>query len=1060
MKKVLITLSFLMVLGIQMMLAQSRTISGTVTDATDGSQIPGVTVFVKGSSTGTVTGGNGKYSFSVPQNAQSLVFTFIGMKSQEVVIGNRTTINVVLENDEALLDEIIVVAYGTATKKSYTGSQVSIKGESLQKIQTSNVTRALEGKVAGVQTASSSGQPGSGASIRIRGMGSLSASSSPLFIVDGMPFEGDVNSISQVDIESMTVLKDASATSLYGSRAANGVIMITTKRGTGRKPKITFDSKFGTNSRAYSNYDIMTDPSMYYETYWEVLRNNRYYNNGDSYLQAGQYASDHMIKWTNPTSGAIESRLGYNNYDVADNVLINPLTGKLNENANLLYHDDWAKETFKNGARQEHSFSLSGVNEGTNYFMSFNYLSDEGYSPNTSFERYTSRLKINQEVNKWLKMGVNMSYVHTNTQDPTSTEMSSANVFYITSIMAPIYPVYKRDLQGNLVLKGGKKQYDFGDNADMHRPVALYANPSGTQLLDTEKIGIDRLNINSNAVISFTEELKLSLNLGVDKSTSNRLSVNNNQIGQFSAVGGTIYKTNSTTKTVNSNQILSYDKKFGGDHSISAKIGHEYYDWEYSHMYGGKSNYLFPSISEMDWAVVMSSVGSYGYDYSLESYFGNVNYGFKERYYLDASFRRDGSSRFHPDNRWGSFWSIGGSWIINKENFLSDVDLINNLKFRASYGSVGNDNLGSGAYYYAYMDQYDVVNNNGSVGLQFAFKGNKDLKWESNKSLTIGLDYGLFDRISGNIDYFNRTSSDLLFNLPQAPSTGISSIPYNIGELMNNGFELELSAKLVKSNDFNVTLDINATTYNTTITKLPDMYKKDGITRGAYQKWQEGSSPYIFYMREFAGVDQSSGQGMWYKDVKDVDGNITGRETTTEWSQGTRYVLDKTSTPDLFGGISLMIDYKGFDLSLQTAYQIGGYVYDGVYASFMHGGSEDSKGSNWHKDILKRWTPNNTNTTVPRLEGYVDSNNTDDRWLVKGDYFSLKNIVLGYTLPQSITKKLDIQSLRFYAVGDNLFFSSRRQGFDPRMYFSGVLTSDDMNYAPIKTVSVGVNLTF
>ncbi|SHF87144.1 TonB-linked outer membrane protein, SusC/RagA family [Mariniphaga anaerophila] len=1066
MKKIALMLFGIAMLGMLSVEAQVRRITGTVTSADDGNPIPGVSIMVEGTTLGTITNIDGFYQVDVPDDAGKLVFSFVGMTSQKVEITSGT-IDVVLQQELVGLDEVMVVAYGTQTKKSLTGSQSAIKGEELQKIQVSNISRALEGSVAGVQTTSSSGQPGEGAKVRIRGMGSLSASSSPLYVVDGIPYEGNINNISQVDIESMTVLKDASATAIYGARAANGVILITTKRGTSGKPRIVVDSKIGINSKAYEGYDVMTDPAEYYETFWEGLRNDRLYKGNLSFIEAGYYASNRLIKYDNPTTGAAEWMLGYNNYDVPNNQVVDPLTGKVNPNANLLYREDWEDLTFDPGIRQEHSISMSGVSSGTNYFMSFNYLDDQGYSPNSGFERYTTRLKLAQDVTKWLKVHGNMSYVKTNTMNPTSAGSSSANIFYVAQVVAPIYPIYQHNLDGSLRLdKNGNKQYDFGDDKDMKRPMMPLANPAGTQVLNTEETGLDRINFTGGATLSITKDLDLIMNLGIDNAQTNGTRIDNNQIGQYAETGGYISKSSSRTRTINTNQILSFNKKLGEEHSLTAKAGHEYYEWDYSASYGGKQNFLFPEITEMDWAVVMSSVGSYAYDYTLESYFGHVNYGFREKYYLDGSIRYDGSSRFHPDNRWGTFWSVGGSWVMSDEDFLKDLSFLDVLKMRVSYGSIGNDNLGdyttaSGSYYYyAYEDQYNIVNNDGEVGLEFAFKGNKDLKWESNNTFTLGFDFGFLNTFTGNIDYFNRTSSDLLFVLPQAPSSGIPEIPFNIGKLSNKGVELQLNTKLISTKDFSWDVTLNATHYKTTIDELPDMYKEEGLTRGAYQKWDEGSSPYLFYMRRYAGVDSETGQGLWYMDVTDDEGKVTGETTTAVWSDATRYKTDKDATPDLFGGISTTAQFKGFDLSVQTSFQIGGYVYDGVYGGFMHSGDASSVGQNWHRDILKRWTPSNTNTSVPRIDRYVDANNISDRFLTKADYFSLRNIVLGYTLPSYITKEWSIEALRFYVAADNLLFMSRRQGFDPRMYFSGVTTSTDMNYSPIKTISAGLNLTF
>ncbi|MBW6537883.1 MAG: SusC/RagA family TonB-linked outer membrane protein, partial [Mariniphaga sp.] len=568
MKKIALMLFGIALIGMLTVEAQVRRITGTVTSADDGTPIPGVSVMVEGTTLGTITNIDGVYQLDVPNDAQRLIFSFVGMTAQQVEItGN--TLNVVMEQAYVGLDEVMVVAYGTQTKKSLTGSQAAIKGEELQKIQVSNISRALEGSVAGVQTTSSTGQPGTGASVRIRGMGSLSASSSPLYVVDGIPYEGNINNISQVDIESMTVLKDASATAIYGARAANGVILITTKRGTSSAPRISVDSRIGINSKAYKGYDVMTDPSEYYETFWEGLRNDRYYRNNYSFVDAGYYASNRLIKFTNPT-GATEWMLGYNNYDVPDNQVIDPLTGRLNPNARLLYQENWEDEVFENGIRQEHSVSMSGVSSGTNYFMSFNYLDDEGYSPNSGFERYTTRLKLAQDVTKWLKINGNVSYVRTNTLNPTSTGSSSANIFYVAQVVAPIYPIYQHNPDGSLDLdKNGNKQYDFGDRDDMKRPVMPIANPAGTQVLNTENTALDRINFTGGATVSITSYLDLILNLGVDNAQTNRSRIDNNQIGQFAEQGGYIYKSSGVTRTINSNQILAFDKKLNDEQTIS-----------------------------------------------------------------------------------------------------------------------------------------------------------------------------------------------------------------------------------------------------------------------------------------------------------------------------------------------------------------------------------------------------------------------------------------------------------------------------------------------------------
>lgn len=958
------------------------------------------------------------------------------------------------------LNEVQVVAYGTQEKKAITGSQVRVGSEQIQFRQVSDVSRLLEGLVSGVQISTVSGQPGSGANVRIRGMGSLSAINTPLYVVDGMPMEGGLNHLSSYDIESITVLKDASSTALYGARAANGVILLTTKKGMEGKARITFNGQFGVNSKAYKGYDAMTNPAEYYETYWEALRNNLMYQQGYTLMQANTNASERMIKWTNPQSGAVEWKLGYNAYNVADNALIDPRTGRLNANADLLYHDDWAKEAFKQSTRQDYALTISGMEHETNYFLSFNSLEDAGFAPNSGFNRYAARVKLSKQMNPYLQVGVNAQYNQTKTKNPTSTTSSSNNLFYVANVMAPIYPVYQRDVQGGYVLDAyGKKQYDFGTSQTQKRPVMMLSNPIGTQRLDRYETIEDQFNGLAKAILTLSPALSLHTQVGVDQSFANGLKVNNNQIGQYAATGGSVRRSLDQSSALNANQILNYQRVLYPKNRLSVKLGHEWYQSKESNLYGAKQQFLFPIISELNGAIRTTEVGSSSSDYALESFFSQLHLNHDNRYYLEGSLRTDGSSRFHPNNRWGVFWSLGGAWLLKEEAFLQQVEAIDYLKVRLSYGSVGNDRLGGGFYNKAYEDQYVAVNSNDQISMQLAYKGNPDLTWESNQSLSVGLDYCFLNRISGSLDYFKRNTKDLLFLMDQAPSIGYAVKPENAGTLSNEGMELDVLVHVLESNDLNVQVGFQATGYRSKIVALPQKYKANGTVRGSFQKWQEGSSPYQFYIREFAGVDPLTGQGTWYQDVTDLNGVVT-KQTTSDWSSATRYVLDKESTPDLFGGFSVSAQYKGFDFSLQTAYQCGGWTYDGIYASMMHGGDDAHLGYNWHRDILKRWTSTNTQTDVPRLEGYADYNNVDDRWLTRSDYMAVKNITFGYQLPKSLLSACQIESLRVYASAENPWFMSRRQGMDPRLYFDGIQTSEDINYAPMKTFSFGVNVTF
>lgn len=895
--------------------------------------------------------------------------------------------------------------------------------------------------MAGVQISQSSGQPGASANIYVRGIGSISASQTALIVVDGVPYEGSLNQIAPSDIESMTVLKDAAANSLYGARGANGVVLITTKRGQSGKVKVVFENRTGVNMRGVPSYDVLDSPQEYYELFWESMRNNAV-STGMSFLAAGRYASDNLVS----TLG------GYNNYNVADNALIDPVSGRLNPNAQLMYHDDWLDEAFRPAMRQENVISLSGGTEKTSYYASVGYLYDNSYTVNSDMNRINARVKIDQEVNSWFKAGFNIAYSNVKTNSPNVGGSNYSSIFFFGQQIAPIYPVYMYDQNGNRVLDDkGNARYDYGTEMGK-RPVGANAHPIDQQENNIYKGTVDVVNAKGYAEFSFLEDFKLTVNASID-------NFNTRTVSFQTPIGGDALNVNGRGTTemrryyvLNANQLLNWSHTYGQVHNFEVLLGHETKNDRSESLWAQKENFLVPDNPELDNAAKLSDASSSAAEYSLEGYFGQLKYNYDEKYYFSASYRRDGSSRFHPDNRWGSFWSVGGSWRINKEHFMSDVNWINDLKIKASFGTQGNDNIGNNQ---PYKDQYQVVSNDGSIGINYIFRGNKDISWEKSNNFNAGAEFKFWNKLSGNIEYFRKTTWDLLYFKPLPPSQGVPSGIYeNTMRMRNEGIELELSYDVFDTNNFKWNIALNATHYKNKLLELPADRPQDGWAVGNYYR-KIGKPLYNYYSYKFAGVDPETGDAQYWADELDENNNVIGQKKVNKTSLATRYELDKSPIPDLYGGFSTNFEWMGFDLSASFAYQIGGWVYDDLYSGFMSAGSA---GTNWHKDILNRWTPENRYTDIPRLlMNDLDQACTADRSLTKASYLSMRNLTFGYSFPKRWISKAKIEKLRLYVVGDNMFLLSKRRGFDPRQSITG---DTGYNYSAMRTISFGINLEF
>ena len=1053
--------------------AQNITVTGTVTEASTGEGVPFASVMVKGTMNGVASNVDGVYSIVAPENG-TLVFSAVGYTTVEVAVNSAAEINVELDVDTQFLDETIVVAYGTATRESFTGSATMVDSEEISKRVTSSVTTALAGTTPGVQIISSSGDPSSsGGSIRIRGIGSMSASNNPLYVVDGMPYEGSMSDINPNDVESISVLKDASASAIYGARGANGVVLITTKKASGSQPSVKFDARFGVNSRLIPQYDVIDDPGQYYETWYKLLYNSQYYA-GASVADAYAFADNNLF---NANNGG----LGYNVYTVPEGQSLVGHNFKLNPNATLgyddgeyyYYPDNWYDEAFHNSFRQEYNLSASGSKGGLTYYGSVGYLDDGGVVSNSRYQRYTARINADYQAKSWLKFNTSMSYSHSDSQSPgdySDQYGSSGNIFYIANMIGPIYPLYVRASGTHEIMyENGRPVYD-ANQTNFSRP-SIVGNAVRDNEYDRRQNYADVLTGQWGVTITPVHGLDISANVGL-LNDNTRYNALYSQFGSASSVDGQAYVVHMRRFAVNTQFLANYKTDFGATrHTLEVLAGYESYNSTYQQLEGVNDHLYDPYIGELNNAHGTSSrqVASYTLPYMTQGFLSRVQYDYAGKYFLSASYRRDASSRFHPDHRWGNFGSIGGAWLISSENFMSNADWVDMLKLKVSYGVQGNDNLGSSqSYYFPYTDQYSVSYNEetGEYSVNLSFKGNEDLTWESSHSINAGVEFELFGGyLNGSVEFFDRITSDLLYNrsVPLSSGNPTGVIPVNVGSISNMGVEAVLSGDIIRTQNVNWNWNINLSSYKNTILALDETVPAEGL-RGSNYIYRVGGSLYNAYVYRYAGVDQTNGKAMYYKKVLDADGNWTGEdEITYNFSEADQYDIG-TTLPKVYGGFGTSLNAYGFDFSVQCSFQLGGKYYDGTYQSMML--TQASAGNAIHKDLLDAWTPENTNTNVPRLDGdYSVAQSPVDRFFVSSNYLSLNNVTLGYTFPKRWTDKLDIAGLRIYVSGDNLAVLTARKGVDPRFSLGiGSFTSGSgLNsgaYSTMRNVTAGISLTF
>lgn len=996
MKKFTIIILFLF-LGIQLVFAQGKRISGVVTSSEDGSTLPGVTVLVKGTTSGVTTDINGAYNITVPSNATVLAFSFIGYEPQEVTVGEQTTINVTLELSLTLLDEVVVIAYGTTTKKSFTGSAQVVTAKSINRVPVTSIEKALVGNVSGVYVSETSGQPGSYSEIRIRGLGSFSASNSPLYVIDGVVistgyFTENANLMSSIpagDIESMTVLKDAAATSLYGSRAANGVILITTKKGRAGVTKYSFKSVLGVSDFAVDNYKAASGDD-FIMLMRESLEN--YYGVGHSNVEYNM----NRYQWYEPAGG----------------------------------YTDWYDLMFRKGISKNVELSATGGNDKTTFYVSANMLDQQGLALNSDFLRYSGRINLTHKLSDKLNIGINL-LLSTTTQNTANNGTAYINPFY--NVNRNTWPT----------------ETPYDENGDYKYELV---NAGYYNLLREYELTIRTSDIFRSMSTGFVEYKPYDF-LSF-KSTNSYDWINSDYYGYSSPLSrggestyGYVYNENAQRKRISTSNLVTFDKTFNELHHVNIIGAFEAEHYKSNYFSAEGTGLPNESLRVLSVTAVPTSVSGSSSGNSIISYLSRANYDFNNKYYFSGSFRRDGSSRLGLNEKWANFWSVSGAWRLTQESFMDNLNFIDDLKLRASYGTSGTLPGGSYAHLalYSYSGDYDGVG--AAVESQIE---NKDLTWEKNNSFNIGIEYAIFKRIRGSFEYFTRHTSDLLMNLPLAPTIGAGSTMVNIGEMENKGIEFELRTDNIVSKDLNWSSTFLFTSVRNKILKL----NSDEQIISSRQVRREGYAYYTFYIPVWAGVDPADGTPMWY--VLDDEGNVTD-EVTHDSREAERTIVG-SADPDFYGSIGNNISYKGFNLSFIFNFSVGGKIwYQSGYKSWNDGRSPKYVVPEPQVD---RWQ--NPGDIVEHPQRIWLGNNGSDiystRFLFDNDYLRLKDITLSYNIPTSLLDKVNISSATIYVQARNLLTFASQDIMDPEHGGANGYAYYEM--PPVKTITFGVEIGF
>ena len=1047
--------------------ALAKTISGTVVEAPDNEPVIGASVLPVGGAAGmgVATDMDGNFTMSVPDNVKQIKVTYVGCKPVTVAAG--TNLRIVLQPEAQQLQEQVVVAYGTASKESLTGSVAVVGSKEIEDRPVTTVTAALEGNAPGVQVNNSYGTPGSSPSIVIRGFNTVNGSTTPLYIVDGIPYDGSLNDINPADVESMSVLKDAASSALYGAKGANGVVLITTKKAKkAGKVDVTASIGLGLFQRGLPRYETMGANEWMNTSFQSVLNGNVMHdknNQGRDYWM--NYVRNNFI-----TNYAKE-----NIYGVPESELFNEF-GVLNDGLAPLagYTDlDWWDSIKQTGFRQEYNINAAGATDKFNVFASIGYMKEQGYMIKSDFERFSGRLNANYNPTSYLKFGVNLFAANQKQNSNTNTNDGSTEDPFNVFNKAPIYPYYQHDAATGAILYDDKGQPLWNTAAYLKN-----SNPGYTQRLDFQDMNallVDG-NVYGTAVLPYGFELTVRGSMHRDKTIENLYQ--NSTYGSGSASNGAMIHADSQFGSHTFMQQLNWSQDYGMHH-VDVLLDHENYNVnsETSSVYF--SNETFPGIYNLSNFTEYQNRGGSIVQERSESYLARARYDYAQRYFLEASIRRDGSSRFAKDHRWGTFWSIGGTWIISKEKFMESLPWVNYAKLRASYGSVGN-NASAGTY--AYWTTYaQMAPFNGTALIMPAQLALNNTRWEATKTFDLGLEGSILDsRLNFTIGYFYKRNTDLLFNvyMPyslgsmassiQEYSGGLTTVLDNIGTMQNYGWELSFNGDIIRNADLKWSASIDATFLKNKVIKLPG----GNDILSASRAIKEGEALQSWYLYEWAGVDMTDGSPLvWinpnayqlehdYPDVKKREEAFQKNLQEADKAGCLRKIGDKYYTtqsqyaykdivasplPTVYGSFGTNLTWKGFNLGLLFTYSLGGKTYDSNYAGYMNAGSQPGA---IHKDLAGAWTaadavaadaPNRINADgIPVLDSQaLETGGTSTRWLTSSDYLVFKNLNVSYTFPKKWTSPLQLQGLTLGMSVDNLFTVTARKGMNPQQSWFG-----------------------
>jgi TonB-linked SusC/RagA family outer membrane protein len=1001
-----------LVLGVSMAVAQSKQITGTVISAEDGEPIIGASVVVKGTTTGTVTDLDGNFDLSIPTSAKTIVFSYIGMKTQDENV--KSNMKITMHPDTKLLDEVVVTGYGTFKKSSFTGAASSVSTENVKDIPSLSVQDRLAGAVSGVQITSTSGQPGAVASVRIRGMGSINADKNPLYVIDGIPMlsgnmsgfdyadsgNSMLSTLNSNDIESMTVIKDAAAASLYGSRAANGVIVITTKKGVAGKTKVNMKADWG-----FSDMAIDYRPTLNGEDRRDLLHlglvNNKL-NGGSSLADATAYADSEI-----------------------DGYAAKPKNG----------YTDWKDLLFQKGGHQNYEINAQGGSESTKFYTSLAYIKQEGITLQSGYERFTGRANV---THKSGRLTIDAGTMFSNSTQRVNSEGTSfaSPIMVISMTASPSTVPYNED---------GTYSNNF--------PALNGANPLQTAHLNYNKSLLNRTLSNISATYNIWDNLNIKETLSYDFTQNNEQVWWDPKSNDGRSSKGVMQRYMINKSKFSSQTQLTYAKTIAENHNIDALLGFETEDYKYDYTYSNGISYP-TTLPEIGNAGTTKS-SSNNEAYRMTSYLGRLNYDYANKYYASASFRRDGSSRLARDSRWGDFWSISGSWRLSQEKFMEPTaDVINNAKIRASYGVNGTQP----SDYYQYMGIYAFgYNYNGKPGSSEARPFNNDLRWEKNYATNIGVDLTLFNRFSISADWYNRDTKDLLMNkaisgvvgLPNTSDDDSSTMLQNVGSLRNRGFEVELKSTNIQKKDFMWETTLNISHNKNTLMKLDG--DQDEMIDGVLIH-KVGQPYYSIYAYEYAGVDPKTGKESYYVNGKDGD-----RSVTTNSAEANKTTVGSID-PKVQGGLTNYISYKGLDFGFTLTYSLGGSVYDRAGWVQSNGGTYHYFGNiPAHNQIADMWQKEGDIAKLPQfVEG--NTNTLSSRWLLSTNHLRLKNMTIGYSLPNNLASKLGLSKVRAYMSGNNLLtFKSKDLYVDPEAPSNGLTTFETPS---LKTLTFGIEIGF